>query len=92
VVALVVAEPLDTWTTSAPTEEDKSSREIVRNLTELKLDGRIAALPHLKDLDLSHAAKNMTPAAYRGIKEVMYLRCRKYPRRSRRRSTSAISA
>jgi hypothetical protein len=31
-------------------------------------------LPHLKDLDLSHATKNTTPAAYRGIKEVMYLR------------------
>ena len=46
----------------------------MESLSEKKLDERMAALPHLKDLDLSHAATNMSPSAYRGIKEVMLLR------------------
>jgi hypothetical protein len=74
VVASFVAEPLDSWTTSAPTEDDQKLRAELKGLSDVEIDARLAALPHLEDLDLSHAATNMSPAGYRGIKEVMLMR------------------
>jgi hypothetical protein len=43
-----MVEPLDAWTTTSATEEEKEERQVVRNLLELELDNRIEALPHLK--------------------------------------------
>jgi hypothetical protein len=85
VVASFVAELLDWWTTSAPTEDDQKLRAEVKDLSDVEIDARLAALPHLENLDLSQAATNMSPAGYRGIKEVMLTRKRHHP------STSASS-